>query len=37
MQIQTKLGADIMMAFDHCPSGGASYLEVKEATEQAAH
>ena len=34
MQIQTKLGADIMMAFDHCPPGGASYLEVKEATDR---
>lgn len=34
MQIQSKLGADIMMAFDHCPSGGASYLDVKEATER---
>jgi len=34
MQIQTKLGADIIMAFDHCPSGGASYLEVKEATDR---
>lgn len=34
MQIQTKLGADIIMAFDHCPPGGASYLEVKEATDR---
>ena len=34
MQIQRKLGADIIMAFDHCPPGGASYLDVKEATER---
>lgn len=29
--IQNKLGADIIMAFDHCPDGGASYEETKEA------
>lgn len=34
MQIQNNLGADIMMAFDHCPDGEASYEEVKDATDR---
>jgi queuine tRNA-ribosyltransferase len=34
MQIQNKLGADIIMAFDHCPTGKASYQETLEATER---
>jgi queuine tRNA-ribosyltransferase len=29
--IQNKLGADIIMAFDHCPDGGANYEATKEA------
>lgn len=28
---QNKLGADIIMAFDHCPQGNSSYEETKEA------
>lgn len=28
---QNKLGADIIMAFDHCPDGGASYEDTKLA------
>ena len=34
IEIQNKLGADIMMAFDHCPNGGDSYEEVKKATQR---
>jgi queuine tRNA-ribosyltransferase len=34
IKIQNKLGADIIMAFDHCPDGGASYQEVLEAMER---
>ena len=34
IQIQNKLGADIIMAFDHCPQGQASYLDTKEAMER---
>ncbi len=33
-EIQNKLGADIMMAFDHCPEGKASYEDVLDATER---
>ena len=29
--VQNKLGADIIMAFDHCPQGNATYEEAKEA------
>lgn len=32
MEIQNKLGADIIMAFDHCPAGKASYEETLDAT-----
>jgi queuine tRNA-ribosyltransferase len=28
---QNKLGADIIMAFDHCPQGNATYEEAREA------
>jgi queuine tRNA-ribosyltransferase len=31
---QNKLGADIIMAFDHCPNGGASYEETLVAMER---
>jgi queuine tRNA-ribosyltransferase len=34
ISIQNKLGADIIMAFDHCPNGGASYQEALEAMER---
>lgn len=34
IEIQHKLGADIIMAFDHCPPGQASYEEVKDAMER---
>lgn len=32
--IQNKLGADIIMAFDHCPDGGASYDDCKIAMDR---
>lgn len=32
--MQNKMGADIIMAFDHCPDGGASYEATKEAMER---
>lgn len=32
--VQNQLGADIIMAFDHCPDGGASYDDVKLAMER---
>ncbi len=32
--IQNKLGADIIMAFDHCPEGLADYDTVKEAMQR---
>ncbi len=35
--IQNKLGADIIMAFDHCPDGGASYEATKEAMQRTHH
>lgn len=31
IKIQHKLGADIIMAFDHCPDGGASYEDTRLA------
>jgi queuine tRNA-ribosyltransferase len=31
IEIQNKLGANIIMAFDHCPDGGANYSETLEA------
>ncbi len=31
---QNKLGADIIMAFDHCPQGNSSYEETKEAMQR---
>ncbi|MDX1917953.1 MAG: tRNA guanosine(34) transglycosylase Tgt [Candidatus Caenarcaniphilales bacterium] len=34
MLIQRDLGADIVMAFDHCPPGNASYDEVAFAVER---
>ncbi|MDD9897793.1 MAG: tRNA guanosine(34) transglycosylase Tgt [Candidatus Melainabacteria bacterium] len=34
IRIQNQLGADIIMAFDHCPDGGASYEETKEAMDR---
>ena len=34
IEIQNKLGADIIMAFDHCPDGGADYTETREAMER---
>lgn len=34
ISIQNKLGADIIMAFDHCPDGGADYTETREAMER---
>lgn len=34
MQIQNKLGADIIMAFDHCPNGQATYAETRDAMER---
>ncbi len=32
--IQNKLGADIIMAFDHCPDGGANYEDTKVAMQR---
>ncbi|MFH1749310.1 MAG: tRNA guanosine(34) transglycosylase Tgt [bacterium] len=32
IQIQKKLGADIIMAFDHCPAGTQSKKYIKDAT-----
>jgi len=34
MQIQHKLGADIIMAFDHCPPGQVSWTEARDAMER---
>lgn len=34
MDIQRALGADVVMAFDHCPPGGASREEVVEANRR---
>lgn len=34
IQIQHKLGADIIMAFDHCPAGQVSYQETRDAMER---
>lgn len=34
IEIQNTLGADVIMAFDECPSYPASYAEVKQATER---
>jgi len=34
MQIQKSLGADLVMAFDYCPSGKANRSEVEEAVER---
>ena len=34
IQIQHKLGADIIMAFDHCPAGQVSYEETRDAMER---
>ncbi|MFO8173813.1 MAG: tRNA guanosine(34) transglycosylase Tgt [Gemmatimonadota bacterium] len=34
MDIQRALGADVVMAFDHCPPGGASREEVAEANRR---
>lgn len=34
IRIQNQLGADIIMAFDHCPDGGANYQETQEAMQR---
>ncbi len=34
--IQEVLGADVVMAFDHCPPGGASPVDVRAAMERTA-
>lgn len=34
IRIQNKLGADIIMAFDHCPDGGADIEETREAMKR---
>ncbi len=34
IQIQHKLGADIIMAFDHCPNGNVSHDEARIAMER---
>lgn len=34
IRIQNKLGADIIMAFDHCPDGGATYEDTKIAMDR---
>ena len=34
MEIQRALGSDIIMAFDHCPPGKASNIEVIEAVDR---
>jgi queuine tRNA-ribosyltransferase len=34
IDIQNKLGADIIMAFDHCPQGQADYEQTKIAMER---
>ena len=34
MEIQAALGADVVMAFDECPPGGASREEVRRADER---
>jgi queuine tRNA-ribosyltransferase len=34
MEIQRTLGADVVMAFDECPPGGASREHVREASER---
>jgi queuine tRNA-ribosyltransferase len=34
MDIQRALGADVVMAFDQCPPGGASHTEVVEANRR---
>jgi queuine tRNA-ribosyltransferase len=34
MEIQRALGADVVMAFDHCPPGGATYQETVEANRR---
>ena len=34
MDVQRALGADVVMAFDQCPPGGASHIEVREANQR---
>lgn len=34
MEIQRKLGSDIIMAFDQCPSGDADYSTIKNAVDR---
>ena len=34
MEIQRKLGSDIIMAFDHCPSGDADQSTIKDSVER---
>ncbi len=34
IHVQNQLGADIIMAFDHCPDGGASYEDTKIAMDR---
>ncbi len=34
MDIQRALGADVVMAFDQCPPGGASHEEVRKASQR---
>jgi queuine tRNA-ribosyltransferase len=34
VEIQRDLGADVMMAFDHCPAGDCTRTEVEEANER---
>ena len=36
IQIQEVLGSDVVMAFDHCPPGGASATDVRAAMERTA-
>jgi queuine tRNA-ribosyltransferase len=37
MEIQTALGADVIMAFDECPPGGADRSAVEEANRRTLH
>ena len=37
MEVQRALGADVIMAFDECPPGGASRAEAEEANRRTLH
>ncbi len=37
MDVQRALGADVVMAFDHCPPGGATRTEAQEANRRTLH